>query len=137
MSRIIAALALTVALAPSAFAQQPNPREKKVRDDKVKVEADGYWIYNNLPKAFEEAKSSGKCNPIILKTSFAPIRVHLPPDGSYSVEAKTSFGRIASEFPITVSGAVSGDLVAGKIGDGGCELRLTNSNSSIEILKGP
>jgi serine protease Do len=38
-------------------------REEKVRNDKKKVEAEGYWIYNNLPQALQEAKESGK--PII------------------------------------------------------------------------
>lgn len=47
-----------------AIGYAQNPREKKVRDDKVKVEADGFWIYNNLPKAYDEAKKSGK--PIIV-----------------------------------------------------------------------
>lgn len=56
MFRVLAALALTFALALPDPAAAQNPREKKVRDDKVKVEADGFWIYNNLPKALEEAK---------------------------------------------------------------------------------
>lgn len=58
-------LALAVLLPAAAPAQ--NPREKKVRDDKVKVEADGYWIYNDLPKAFEEAKKTGKPLVVILR----------------------------------------------------------------------
>src|SRR5829696_2995090 len=48
-------------------AQGQNPREKKVRDDKVKVEADGYWIYNNLPKALAEAKTTGKPVVVVLR----------------------------------------------------------------------
>ncbi|MEW4488197.1 Trx7/PDZ domain-containing (seleno)protein [Thalassoglobus sp. JC818] len=39
-------------------------REEKVRDDRARVEKEGFWIYNNLPKAFEEAKETGK--PIIV-----------------------------------------------------------------------
>jgi serine protease Do len=35
-------------------------REEKVRHDMKVVEADGFWIYNDLPRAFDEAKSSGK-----------------------------------------------------------------------------
>jgi len=54
-----------LALATPATAQ--NPREKKVRDDKVKVEADGFWIYNNLPKAFEEAKKEKKPIVVVLR----------------------------------------------------------------------
>ena len=54
----------------------------------------------------------------------------------YDVTAKTSFGQIRSEPPLTVSGAVAGDaFVSGKIAGGGCELRLTNQNGSIDIVK--
>lgn len=38
-------------------------REEKVRNDKQKVEAQGYWIYNDVPRAFAEARKSGK--PIV------------------------------------------------------------------------
>lgn len=60
MSRIL--LACVLLFPYSVHAQ--NPREKKVRDDKVKVEADGFWIYNDLPKAFDRAKKESK--PIIV-----------------------------------------------------------------------
>ncbi len=43
-----------------SFSDAQNQREKKVRDDKINVEADGFWIYNDLPKAFEEATWSKK-----------------------------------------------------------------------------
>lgn len=56
-----AALATGAAVAP---APQKQDRETIVRDDKAKVEAEGYWLYNNLPGAFAEAKASGK--PIIV-----------------------------------------------------------------------
>jgi hypothetical protein len=84
------------------------------------------------------ARPSGSqgCNSIALKTSFSPIRVYVPEDGGYSVTARTSFGRINSELPLTVSGIVGADSLSGKIGSGECELRLTNSNGSIELLKG-
>ncbi len=51
---------LSVLIAATASAQS---REDKVRDDKKKVEADGKWIYNDVPKAFAEAKRTGK--PIV------------------------------------------------------------------------
>jgi hypothetical protein len=63
--RCLLAAAFTLALALPAAAQ--NPREKKVRDDKVKVEADGFWIYNNLPKAFEQAKAEKKPIVVVLR----------------------------------------------------------------------
>lgn len=65
MLRFLSVLALALALALPVQAQ--NPREKKVRDDKVKVEADGFWIYNNLPKAFEEAKKEAKPIVVVLR----------------------------------------------------------------------
>jgi serine protease Do len=60
-------LAVAIALLLPAGAAAQNAREKKVRDDKIKVEADGYWIYNNLPKAFDEAKKTGKPLVVILR----------------------------------------------------------------------
>jgi hypothetical protein len=35
-------------------------REEKVRADRKKVEADGFWIYNDLQRGFAEAKKTGK-----------------------------------------------------------------------------
>lgn len=58
-----AAVVLAVLLTAVAAAPAQNPREKKVRDDRKKVEADGFWIYNDLPRAFAEAKVAGK--PIV------------------------------------------------------------------------
>jgi serine protease Do len=63
--RPLIALVVSVALAGPAAAQ--NPREKKVRDDRVKVEADGFWIYNNLPKAFEQARAEKKPVVVVLR----------------------------------------------------------------------
>src|SRR3954470_7063173 len=67
MSRT-AALTFVLALAVAAPAPaQPQGREQKVRGDKQKVEADGFWIYNDLPKAFAEARSSGKPLLVVLR----------------------------------------------------------------------
>lgn len=77
----------------------------------------------------------GACQPIIIHTSFSPIRVHLAANPSYSVFAKTSFAKIRTDFPLMVSDVVSSDDLTGKIGSGACELRLTNNNAPIEILK--
>jgi serine protease Do len=51
-------------LAGTAAAQT---REEKVRNDKKNVEARGYWIYNDLPKAFAEAKTSKKPIVVVLR----------------------------------------------------------------------
>ena len=67
MNRTIA-LALACLLLPALAAAQT--REQKVRADKTKVEAAGFWIYNDLPQAYAEAKSSGK--PIVVALRCIP-----------------------------------------------------------------
>jgi hypothetical protein len=75
------------------------------------------------------------CQPIFLHTSFAPIRVTLPAGAGYNVTSKTSFGQIHSQHDLTVNGRIANDELNGKIGGGGCELRLTDQNGNIDILK--
>lgn len=45
-------------------------REEKVRNDKRRVEAEGFWIYNDLDKAYAEAKQTGK--PILVSMRCLP-----------------------------------------------------------------
>ena len=58
--RLLLTLILTALWTSPIVAQT---REEKVRNDRKKVEAAGYWIYGDLPKALAEAKQSGK--PIV------------------------------------------------------------------------
>jgi serine protease Do len=48
-------------------AQEPLTREQKVREDRRKVEAEGFWIYNDLQRAFSEARETGKPILIVLR----------------------------------------------------------------------
>jgi len=87
-------------------------------------------------------RTGSACNPIIVRTSFAPLRIFLPDDAAYDLTARTSFGRINSDFPLTLSsgtqlggGSVTSVSITSKIGAGGCEMRLTNSNGSIDLRK--
>lgn len=82
-----------------------------------------------------DAKAGQKCQPISLHTSFGPIRVAIPGGAGYNVTARTSFGRIHSEADMTMMGDIGGDELRGRIGGGGCELRLMNQNGSIDIVK--
>jgi len=52
--------------AVSSFAMAQT-REEKVRNDKQKVEAEGFWIYNDLAKGFAEAENSGKPLLVVLR----------------------------------------------------------------------
>jgi hypothetical protein len=89
--------------------------------------SNGAVIVNGVP--------AQPCGPIALKTSFSSLKLYLPNGAGYNVIAKTSFGRIRSELEVAASGTASGDSLTGRIGGGGCELRLTNDNGGIEILK--
>lgn len=60
MRRFIVLWAL-MAVTTSVYGQT---REEKVRGDRRKVEAEGFWIYNDLPAAFAQAKKEDK--PIIV-----------------------------------------------------------------------
>jgi hypothetical protein len=82
-------------------------------------------------------RPASSCRDISLKTSFASIRVRIPEGLGYNLTARTSFGRISSELPVTSTGSIGGDTLNGTIGSGGCQLQLTDSNGSIEIAKAP
>ena len=58
---VLALGCLTSFLTSLCFAQS---REEKVRGDREKVTSDGFWIYNDLPAAFSQAKAESK--PIIV-----------------------------------------------------------------------
>ncbi len=77
------------------------------------------------------------CRDISLKTSFSSMRVRVPDGVGYNLTARTSFGRISSELPVSSTGNIGGDTLNGTIGSGGCQLQLTDSNGSIEIAKAP
>jgi DUF4097 and DUF4098 domain-containing protein YvlB len=82
-------------------------------------------------------RPSSGCRGISLKTSFSSIRVRIPEGLGYNLTARTSFGRISSELPITSTGSIGGNTLNGTIGQGGCQLQLTDSNGNIEIAKAP
>ncbi len=87
-------------------------------------------------------RSGSSCNSIVVRTSFSPIRIFLPDGAAYDLSARTSFGRINSDFPLTVStgtplggGSATSVSISSKLGAGGCEMRLTNANGNIDIRK--
>ncbi len=65
-SRIQLLLA-TLALIGFMSDASSQTREEKVREDRRKVEAEGFWIYNNLPLAFDTAKKNGKPILVVLR----------------------------------------------------------------------
>jgi len=69
-----------------------------------------------------------------LRTNFSSIKVALPEGVAYTVNARTSFGRVTSQIPILTTG-VTEETLAGTIGKGGCKLDLVNANGNITIEK--
>ena len=78
------------------------------------------------------APRTAQCRPMTLRTSFSTIKVALPQNASYSVNARTTYGRIHSELPIQTR-TVGDDTVIGTIGGGTCKLELVNANGNINI----
>jgi serine protease Do len=63
---MLRAVLVVLILTTPLVAQNPS-REQKVRDDKKKVEAAGYWIYNDFSAAQLEAKRSDKPLIVVLR----------------------------------------------------------------------
>ncbi|HEY7326838.1 MAG TPA: Trx7/PDZ domain-containing (seleno)protein [Gemmataceae bacterium] len=60
-------LGLWVLLATANLADAQKNREEKVRDDRKKVEQEGFWIYNDLAAGFAEAHKTGKPLLVVLR----------------------------------------------------------------------
>jgi serine protease Do len=65
MSACVVVLSLLTGPVVGSLAAQS--REEKVRKDREKVEAEGFWIYNDLPTGFARAKESGKPLLVVLR----------------------------------------------------------------------
>jgi DUF4097 and DUF4098 domain-containing protein YvlB len=97
--------------------------------------ADGPLDVVNQNGAIDSSLTSQKsCRPVRLQTSFGAVRLRIPANSNYQLTARTSFGKINTSLPIKVSGTVGSDSLSGAIGQGGCQLQVTNSNGSIDIL---
>ena len=53
-------LSVILIAVPTLVQAQNRDRNTLVLNDRQRVVDDGYWIYNNLEKGFEEAQQSGK-----------------------------------------------------------------------------
>ncbi|MDA1053444.1 MAG: Trx7/PDZ domain-containing (seleno)protein [Planctomycetota bacterium] len=67
MSSRIRMLSMLLILVGIVLEVTAQTREEKVREDRRKVEAEGFWIYNNLPLAFDTAKKHGKPILVVLR----------------------------------------------------------------------
>lgn len=69
-TRALLAILVMSSFFDSAFdsaVAQTKSREQKVREDKARVTAEGFWIYNDIPAAFQQAKQNGKPILVVLR----------------------------------------------------------------------
>ena len=84
---------LTLAFALAAAPAQT--REEKVRGDKKKIEAEGKWIYNDVPKALAEATKTGK--PIVAVLRCLPCEECVKLDDEL-IDADARIGPLLEKF---------------------------------------
>lgn len=66
--RVISILTILMCLSPGVSpGQEKKTREQKVREDQQRVIEEGFWIYNDLPRAFKEATETGKPLLVVLR----------------------------------------------------------------------
>ena len=64
LKRLVACLLFASCVTGSA---QSQTRDEMVREDRRKVTEDGFWVYNDLDKAFGQAKQTGKPVLVVLR----------------------------------------------------------------------
>lgn len=74
--------------------------------------------------------------PHMLKTDFGSIRLGLPQDSALALDLETNFGKIKSDFPLTIKGEPDESHWEGTINGGGDSLtaKTSNGNITLEIL---
>jgi hypothetical protein len=68
-------------------------------------------------------------------TTNGSITIAIPDGTDANIEARTTFGRIHSDFEMRVSGDLSSRRLSGTIGRGGPLIRLATTNGSVRIEK--
>jgi len=71
--------------------------------------------------------------PHSLVTDFGDISLNLPKDTAITFDLETDFGKLKTEFPITLEGGVKHDHWRGTLNDGGAELTATTNSGDISF----
>ncbi len=64
------------------------------------------------------------------------VRLFLPEDSSFDLEASSFSGSVTTDFPVQVTGKLGGKTVQGRVGRGGAEVQAKAFSGSVEIRKG-
>ncbi|HEV2617009.1 MAG TPA: DUF4097 family beta strand repeat-containing protein [Candidatus Acidoferrales bacterium] len=70
-----------------------------------------------------------------LSSGFGHINVTLPPDLNANLEARTGFGHVSCDFPITITDTHSHSSINGQIGSGGPPVNIDTGFGSVHIRK--
>ena len=71
--------------------------------------------------------------PHSLKTDFGDIKLYLPKDTALTFDLETDFGKLNTEFPITLEGDVKQHQWLGTLNGGGAELKANTKNGDISF----
>lgn len=73
---------------------------------------------------------------IQVNSQFGDVTLALPPSSTFSIDARTRFADVSSDFPeLTRREDNDRNTLAGQVGTGGPEIRIDNRNGSIRIEK--
>ncbi|MGB9907445.1 MAG: DUF4097 family beta strand repeat-containing protein [Candidatus Saccharicenans sp.] len=64
------------------------------------------------------------------------VRLFLPEDSSFDLEATSFSGTVTTDFPVQIMGKLSGKTIQGRVGKGGAEVSAKAFSGSVEIRKG-
>jgi RNA polymerase sigma factor (sigma-70 family) len=74
--------------------------------------------------------------PHMLTTTNGPVRLTLPADARFKIAAMTSYGQVANEFGVELSGTAGRTLLNATVGkDPKVEIGVQTSNAGVEIRK--
>jgi DUF4097 and DUF4098 domain-containing protein YvlB len=86
---------------------------------------------NNGGVTFSGSLGAG---PHTVKSEFGNIKLTLPAEQALNVDLQTEFGKITSDFDVTVSGKLDEKHWTGKINGGGDVLTVKDNNGNITLL---
>lgn len=64
------------------------------------------------------------------------VKLFLPADSSFDLEASSFSGMVTTDFPVVVMGKLSGKTIQGRVGKGGAEVQAKSFSGNVEIRKG-
>jgi DUF4097 and DUF4098 domain-containing protein YvlB len=71
--------------------------------------------------------------PHIVKTEFGDVRMALPKDSALNFDIKTEFGKLKSDFQVTISGEINEKHWVGTLNNGGASLQIQVNSGNITL----